>query len=123
VDQELVKWILGGVGTAVIPFSSWAWKQRQAGLERERAKDARIAELTVENTTLKVEIAIAETKLAGYGKSAPELTDQIDALTERVARLLYKAEPSDERSTNHQVPDVPWPYPRNRPSAPRRSQR
>lgn len=112
MDSETLKWILGGIASTVPGLAAWAWRQRATGLARERAKDLEI-------TTLKVNLAIAETKLAAYGKSAPELTDQIDHLTERVARLLYEAETDVNR------PDTPppWPYPRRRPTAPRRPSR
>lgn len=114
MDSDFLKWLLGGIGTAIVPLSGWLWKQRQAGLAQQKA-DA------LEITTLKVNLAVAETKLAAYGKSAPELTDQIDQLTERVAQLLFEADPSHE-PTGSDRPQS-WPYPRRRPIAPRRSSR
>lgn len=112
-ETDLLKWILGGLAGAIPAFGAWWWRQHEHALTRERDKNDRIR-------TLEVSLAVAETKLAAYGKSAPELVAQIDQLAEQVAQLLYEDDP-DGNGRPGLPPVLPWPSQPPRPTARRRS--
>jgi hypothetical protein len=81
MDQELFKWIIGGLCTALTSMVGWWLKDRGAAADRERGLEEKLSSALIAK-------AICETKLEAYGMTAPELTERMDDLVDRLDSLL-----------------------------------
>lgn len=101
--------ILTAMGGSIVALAGWSWKQREKRADAERAL-----------ATSQTELAVCQTKLSAYGKSAPELADEVRRLGELFAQLIEDdmEPPSDQRRRDRDR--LPFPYGRSRPTAPRR---
>lgn len=109
VDASTFWLMLSALGGTIGTLSVWAWKQREKRADAERALAA-----------VQTELAVCQTKLSAYGKSAPELADEVRRLGELFAQLIEDdAEPAPRRRERERD-RLPWPYERPRPTAPRR---
>lgn len=97
---DFARWAIGGLATAVVSLAGWTWRERE------------------KRTKAEVELAIAKTKLEAYGKSAPELAEEIRRLGEALDAAL-----DDGEGPRQHAERLVWPYdrpprrnPRRRPS-------
>lgn len=114
VDAMTFWAILTALGGTVVTLATFAWREREKRAVAERAL-----------ATVQTELAVATTKLLAYGKSAPELADEVRRLGELFAQLIEEdGQDRDRDEPPHREHDrLPWPYERPRPVAPRRRQR
>ena len=109
-DSTYVWGIVATLGATVTSMAAFAWRQRELRAKSERKLAERDTEL-----------AVCRTQLSAYGKSAPELAEEVRWFGEQLARLIE--EESDQRSSSRhreRRERLPWPMDRPRPTAPRR---
>ena len=96
-SPETAKWLIGGMATTIVSLAGFAWRQYE---RRSKAE---------------VELAIAKTRLEGYGKSAPELAEDIRRLGE-----LFEDAMKDDEGFRQAADRLVWPYDRPRRNPRRR---
>lgn len=104
-DPTFVTLLLTGLSGTVVSLAGLLWNERnkRGDVEKEKSK-------------VDVELAVANTKLASFGKEAPEVAEEISLLRDEFRRAMGRRAHDEEHSHDQ---DSVYPY-EDRARPPRR---